>query len=264
MGNLELSRARVLSAGFTVAILGVFPAVAARATAAAEIKVLCGGALRPQLTELIRQFEQSSGDGVTIAYATVIELVDRIQKGELADVAIVTPAQIDALAQQGTIAAGSHVNITRVGIGVFARIGVPSPDISSVDAFKRALLAAKALAFPTVNGGPAAIYLFAALNRLGIADAVKSKTMNSDFTPDLFAAVARGDADLGVAIMPEIVAATNVQLVGPLPAAIQNYTSFAAGIFAASQHPDAAKAFINFVSAHATTEFAKAKGFDAF
>jgi molybdate transport system substrate-binding protein len=263
MGASGLSRARVLRAGLTTAILGIFP-VDAKAAPAAEIKVLCAGALRSSMTELIPQFEQSSGDSVTVAYAPVGALIDRIQKGELADIAIVTPAQIDALQQQGTIASGSRVNITRVGIGVFARIGAPPPDISSTDAFKHALLAATALAFPTATGGPAGIYLDAELSRLGIADALKSKTTYSDVSADLFQAVARGDAELGIAQMPEIAAATNVQLAGPLPAAIQSYTSFAAGIFAGSQQPDAAKTFINFVSAHAATVFAKAKGFDAF
>jgi len=264
LGNPGLSRAFVLSTGISAGMLSLFAASMARAASATEIKVLCGGALRASMTELIPPFQQSSGDEVSIAYAVVGALMDRIQKGELADIAILTPAQIDTLTQQGKIVRGSRVNITKVGIGVFVRNGVPPPDIGSTEAFKRALLSARALAFPTVAGGPAGIYLDVELQRLGIGDALKSKTINSDVTADLFQAVAHGDAELGIAQMPEIAAATNVQLVGPLPAEIQNYTSFAAGIFAGSAQPQAAKAFLDFISAHAATVFAKARGFDAF
>jgi molybdate transport system substrate-binding protein len=232
--------------------------------AAAEIKVLCGGALQDAMTELVSKFEQSSGDKVTIEFVPIGALTNRIQQGEAADVVIVSPAQIATLQQQGKVVPGSSIGLGKVGIGVFIRKGTSNPDISSVDAFKRTQLGAKSLTYPPANGAVAGAYLDGELDRLGIAAALKPKIVSIDQSTDRFQAVAQGNVELGMTQLSEIAAATNVQLVGPLPAEIQNYTSFAAGISANSQQAAAAKMFIVFVSSPGAVALMKTKGIDAF
>src|SRR5262249_47091396 len=127
---------------------------------AADIKFLSAGALQPVMEELLPGFEQTSGHKVTVTYASAGADTDRVQKGEAADVAIANESQIDALIKQGKVLAGSQVKIGKVGIGVGVRKGAPKPDISSLDAFKRALMAAKAIGYlDPADGHPAAIHL---------------------------------------------------------------------------------------------------------
>ncbi len=215
------------------------------------------------MIELIPKFEQSSGHKVTFDYGTVGGMTDRLQKGEAADVAIVSGPQIDVLEKQGKVAAGSRVNLAKVGIGVFVRKGAPKPDISSVEAFKRTLLAAKSIGYnDPAAGAPVSIYLIGALERLGIAAEMKPKTKVFQRRADRFEAVARGDVEIGFNQISEIVAAPGVELVGPLPAAIQNYTLFAAGIVVDSKQQDAGKALIQFISSPAAAAVMKTKGFE--
>ena len=229
---------------------------------AAEIKVLCTLALQSAMRELIPQFELSSGHKLTIEYGTVGGLADRIQKGEAADVAISARRSITDLERQGRIVQGSSADIAKFGVGVFVRRGAPKPDIRSVEAFKQTLLAAKSIAHADPSrGGVTAVYVAGLLGRLDIAAEIKPRI--TIFPPGVYDTIVNGDVEIGFGGISEIVADPRVELVGPLPAAIQNYTLFAAGIVASSKEQEAGKALIRFISSPTAQVIMKAKGLEA-
>ncbi len=232
---------------------------------AAQIKILAGSAIETAMAELIPQFEQSSGHKVTFDFNGAIgTMTDRVQKGEAADVVIVSGLQIEALEKQGRVVPGSRTDIAKVGVGLFVRKGAPKPDISSVDAFKRTMLAARSIGWnDPAAGAPVSIYMIGLLERLGIADVMKPKTVAFKQRSERFEAVARGDVEIGFNQISEIIAAPGVDLVGPLPDPIQNFTLFAGGIVAAGKQQEAAKALIRFISSPAAQVTWKTKGFDA-
>jgi len=191
-------------------------------------------------------------------------MAERVRKGEAADVLIVSGPQIAALENLGKIVPDSRADIAKVGVGVFVRKGAPKPDIGSVEAFKRTMLAAKSIGWnDPAAGAPVSIYMLGVLERLGIADEMKPKTIAFKQRSERFAAVARGDVEIGFNQISEIIAAPGVELVGPLPATIQNYTLFAGGLVATSTQQDAGKALLRFISSPAAQTVWKAKGFEA-
>ena len=232
----------------------------------AEIKVLSAGSLKLAMDQLLPDFQKSSGNAVTIDYSTTGDFVSRIQKGELADVAIMVTSQLELLESQGKVAPGSRVNIAGVGVGVAVRQGAPKPDISSVGAFKRALFAARSIGYPDpAIGSSSGIYVAGMLERLGIAQDLKSKIKLLSLVTepeDVFQRVARGEIDMQIGSMSEIVISPSVDLVGPLPAELQNVTLFAAGTVATSKAPEAANAFVKFIASPAAAVVLKAKGFE--
>lgn len=258
---------RTSSAPITVATVAaalsclLLVATASGVVNAAEIKVLSAVGVKPVMVELIPQFEQSSGHKVTIDYGTVGALVGRIQKGEAADVVIVSGRQMDVLEKQGRVASGSRVDFAKLGVGVFVRKGAPKPDVSSVEALQRTLLAAKSIGHADpARGGAIATYVAGLLGRLDIAADIKSKIRL--FPPSDYDLIAKGDIEIGFGGIGEILTAPGVELVGPLPAAIQNYTLFAAGIGAGSKEQEAGKALIQLLSSPAAAAVLKAKSFE--
>ena len=229
----------------------------------ADIKVLSAGALEPPLNDLLPQFERSSGHKVTIIYETVGALMSRLQRDESADVAIVSGQQNEDLQKQGKIVVGSRHDIAKVGLGVGVRKGAPKPDISSVDSFKRALLSARSIAYgDPAGGGSSDIYIVELFDRLGIAAEIRSKTKLFPTTLEAMQAVARGELEMGFRQASVIVAAPDLDFAGPLPAAIQSYTLYAAGLVASSKQQDAGKALIGFISSPVAEAVMKAKGFE--
>ncbi len=240
--------------------MALIAAGAPRGAAAAEIKVLTAGAFKQVLLALIPDFEKQTGHKVTLDNATVGALTKQIEAGEAFDLAVLTPAAVNNLTDKGKFAAGSRVNLARVGVGVVVRDGTPKPDVSSVEAFKRALLAAQSVAYiDPAAGGSSGIYVAGLLDRLGVAAEVKPK---AKLIPGGAVAehVARGEAELGIHQISEILPVKGVVLVGPLPAEIQNYTVYAAGIGANAKAADAAKALIAALSGPAAADVLKSKG----
>ena len=234
----------------------------ARPTSAAEIKVLTTGAMKEVVLAVVQDFEKRTGHKVTVDNATAGVLSRRIRDGEAFDVAVNTPAVIDDLIRAGKIAAGSRIDLARVGVGVAVKQGAPLPDISTLDAFKRTLIAARAVAHgDPAGGGSSGIYVAAMLARIGVADAIKDKTI---LVPGGLVAerVATGQAEIGLHQISEILAVKGVTLVGPLPAEIQNYTTYAAGLAAAAKDVDAAKALINALAAPAVEALLKGRGME--
>jgi molybdate transport system substrate-binding protein len=230
--------------------------------AAAEIKVLTAGAFKQVVLALVPDFERQTGHKVTVENDTVGALTKRIEGGEGFDVAVLTPAAISDLASKGKFVPGSGKNLARVGIGVVVKDGAPKPDISSVEAFKKALLAAKSVAYiDPVAGGSSGIYVAGLLDKLGIAAEVKpkAKLIHGGAVAEH---IANGEAELGIHQISEILPVKGTTLVGPLPADIQNYTVYAAGLGASAKESDAAKALLKALSGPAAADVLKAKGME--
>jgi molybdate transport system substrate-binding protein len=217
--------------------------------------------MRPLATQIIPQFEKSSGHKVTITFGTAGSVTASVQKGESADVAITAAPQIDDLERQGKIA-GGRVVLAKVGIGVFVRKGAPRPDITSVESLKASLLTATIVYTDPSAGGPAGIYVAKMLDQLGIAAAMRPKTKMTRGGEANNTAVVDGEGEIGFNMINEILVDPRVDLVGPLPPAIQDYTTFAAGIVAASTQHDAARALIGFLSSPDTLVVMKKLGFE--
>jgi molybdate transport system substrate-binding protein len=233
-----------------------------RDAAAAEIKVLTAGAFKQVLLAMVPEFEKQTGHKVTVENATVGELTRRIDGGEAFDLAIMTPRAIEDLTGKGKFAAGSRQTLARVGVGVVVRDGTPKPDISSVDAFKKSLLAAKSVAYiDPAAGGSSGIYVSGLLDKLGIAGEVKpkAKLIHGGAVADH---IAKGEAEVGIHQISEILPVKGIVLVGPLPADIQNYTVYAAGLGKNAKSPEAAQALIKALSGPAAADVLKSKGME--
>jgi molybdate transport system substrate-binding protein len=233
---------------------------------AAEIKVLASGALKLALTQLIPDFQKSSSDTVTIGYGPAGSIAKRVQDGDAADVAIVTLPQLENLESQSKIIQGSRVDIAGIAIGVAIRKGAPKPDISTVEAFKRALLSARSIGYrDPATGSTSGIYTAAMLDRLGIAKdlqpRIKLDSSEGARPEDVFQGLVKGEVEMQIGQITEIVLAPDVDFAGPLPAEIQKVTLLTAGIVATSKEPKAAKAFIDFLSSPSTALVLKANGF---
>jgi molybdate transport system substrate-binding protein len=235
-------------------------AITATNAAAAEIKVLTAGAYKQVVLALQPNFEKQTGHKLIVDNGTVGQLLKRIDGGEAFDVVIVSPGAIDDLAKKGKVVAGSHVNIARVGIGVMVKEGAPKPDVSTVDAFKKTLLSAKSVAYiDPKSGGSSGIYLAGLFEKLGIANDLKpkAKLIDGGYVAD---AIAKGEAEIGIHQISEIIPAKGVTLVAPLPAEIQNYTVYAAGLGADSKVSEPARALIKALSGAAAEPVLKSKG----
>jgi molybdate transport system substrate-binding protein len=232
---------------------------------AAEIKVLAGSAVTPVMLELIPKFEQLSGHKVLFDFDGAIgAMTDRLLKGEVADVAIVSGEQIDLLERQGKVVTGSRTDIAKVGVGLFVRKGASRPEISSIEAFRRAMLTAKSIGYnDPATGAPVGIYLIELFERMGIAAEMQAKTTVFKQRSERFEAIARGDVEIGFNQISEIVATPDVDLVGPLPAPFQHITLFASGIVACGNEHDAGGAFVRFITSPASMAIWRAKGFEA-
>jgi molybdate transport system substrate-binding protein len=230
---------------------------------AEEIRVASGGAFKQVLTALAAQYEKESGNKVTVRFQTVGQHLALIRDGkEEFDVAVLTPQAIDGLAKDGKVTAGSRVDLAKVGVGVVVKAGAPLPDIKTVEAFKRALLAAKSVAYIDPKaGGSSGIYVAHLLEQLGIADQInaKAKLIQGGAVADH---IADGEAELGIHQISEILAVAGVTLVGPLPPEIQNFTVYAAGVSATAKSAAAASALVKFLSGPHAVPVIKAKGME--
>src|SRR6266404_1578520 len=250
---------RIMLLGLAMVLMG---GGAPRTVTKKEIKVLTAGAFKQVLLALLPDFERTTGHKVMVQNDTVGALNKRIESGETFDLAVLTPAAVNELSSEGKFAAGSRANLARVGVGVVVKDGTPKPDIGSVAAFKQALLAAKSVAYINpAAGGSSGIYVAGLLDKLGVAAEVKTK---AKLIPGGAVAehIARGEAELGIHQISEILPVKGVTLVGPLPAEIQNYTVYAAGIGAQAKESAAAKALLNALSGPAAAEVLKSKGME--
>ena len=234
----------------------------AQPAGAAEIKVLTTGAFKQVVVALVPEFEKATGHKVVLDNGTVGQLQKRVDAGEAFDVLVLSPKGIEDYIKSGKIAAGSNANLAKVGVGVMVKEGAPKPDISSVEAFKQALLKAKSVGYiDPASGGSSGIYVAGLLDKLGIADQIKpkAKLQKGGHVSDL---VKAGEAEIGIHQISEIVGQPGVTLVGPLPKEIQNYTTYAVGVSAAAKQAEAAKAFIKVLTGPSAAAALKSVGME--
>ena len=219
------------------------------------MRVLCTNGLKTVMLDLSPDFERTIGTKVVITWGSANGLLKELETGAGGDLAILTAEAIDGLIREGKVAAGSRVDLARSGI----RKGARKPDIGTPDALKRALLAAKSVAHSRT--GMSGIYFPTVLARLGIADEMKPKIVTPDPGTPVGEVVARGDAEIGVQQISELLPVDGIEIVGPLPEALQKITTFSAGVLVAAKEPDAARALVKFV-ARASRPLLKDKGLE--
>src|ERR1700731_3271298 len=240
-----------ISANIRTLVIGAASALLLAGWAtAAEVRVMISGGLTAAYKALVPEFERLTGNKVLTAYGpsmgtTVNAIPVRLERGEPADVLIMVGYALGDLIKQGKVIADSRVDLVKSPIGIAVKSGAPKPDISSSDAVKRALLAAKSIAYSDSASG---VYVSTEMfEELGIADAMKDKARKIPATP-VGEIVARGDAEIGFQQISELLPVAGVDIVGPLPPDVQKITVFSAGIATVSKEPDAGKALIKFLA----------------
>ncbi|GAB3762469.1 substrate-binding domain-containing protein [Ramlibacter monticola] len=236
--------------------------VVAAHAAAAELKVLSAGAFKPVLVALQPAFEQQTGHRLRIENDTAGALQKRIAGGEAFDLVFSSPASLKPLREGGQVAAEEPVPLAQVAIGVAVRRGAPLPDISTVEAFRSAVLHARSVAYiDPAAGGSSGIYLDGLFERWGIGPIVRAKAV---LVPGGLVAtrVVDGSADLGIHQISEILAVPEAVLVGPLPAEIQNYTVYAGALAAQTKEAAAARELLAALRGTGAVQILRAKGME--
>lgn len=232
---------------------------------AGEIRVLSAFGMQSVLEDLGPKFERATGHKLALTFTTGGATVTRVQGGEVFDVVITLRPGIDTLVKDGKASAGDVSVLASAGISVAIRKGAPKPDISSPEALKRTLLAAKSISYvDPASGGASGIYFAKLLDRLGIANEMKSKTAFPDpKTPaEVGVMVANGEAEIGVHIIQELIPVAGIDIVGPLPGDLQNTIVFAAAVMASAKDAEAAEALVNSLRTPEAAAVIKAKGME--
>jgi molybdate transport system substrate-binding protein len=246
-------------------VLGFAASLWLTATAtAAEVRVMISGGLTAAYKVLVPEFERATGHTVVTAYGpsmgtTVNAIPVRLERGEPADVLIMVGYALKDLADKGKVIADSRVDLVKSPIGVAVKAGAHKPDISSADAVKRALLAAKTIAYSDSASG---VYVSTEMfQKLGIAEEMKDKARKIPATP-VGEIVAHGNAELGFQQISELKPVEGIEIVGPLPDELQRITVFSAGIATVSKEPDAGRALIKFLASSAARDAIVKSGMD--
>ena len=219
---------------------------------AAELKVFSTIGVQAALEELTPQFEKATGNTLTISFATAAILAKRVLGGESADVYILTSQSLATLSKQAKVAPGSEAAFASSEIAVVVKHGAPKPDITTPDAYKKALLAAKGIAYSDpAAGGASGVYVAKTLERMGIAEQVKSKTHHPPPSGNSANLVVSGEVDLAIQQRPEVMSVAGVDIVGAPPGDLNKITSYAAGVGAQTKMPAAAKALVDFLKSPA-------------
>ena len=222
-----------------------------------SIKILSGGAMRVLMVEAVARFERASGSRVEIEFRLTSVLQNEIAQDVAFDVALLPRPELDALVQAGKIAAGSTADVTRSAVGLAVRAGAAKPDITTVAALTRTLVAARSIAY---SDGPSGAYIAGLLERLGIAAQMKAKTkLTGGPVAEL---VASGEAEIGMQQIVAILPVKGADLVGPLPGELQNIIVYAAGLSAGGQNRATAQNFIAFLRSNEIGRLIRAKGME--
>jgi molybdate transport system substrate-binding protein len=243
---------RLILASVVAAVLGLSPVARA-----AELRVIAGGSMTASLNALTPEFEKATGHKLSTHFDSTPNIIARINSGTPFDVVVVPVDVFKDTAAKARFAPGPTIDIARVGYGLIVRAGAPKPDISSPDAFKKALLAAPSIAF--LPASAAGAYVTKVFERLGIAEEMKAKTKVQATPAQIAPAVAKGDAELGV-FLTNVLIAPGVELVGPFPGDLQQELVFTSAIAADTKEADAAKALIDYLRTQAATAVIKTAG----
>ena len=226
---------------------------------AAELKVLSTQATEEAYRELVPQFEKDTGHKVTTVFTGTLDANKRLAAGETYDLLIMSGPSIDEHIKAGKVVPGSRVDLAKSGVGMGVKAGAPKPDISTTEALKKTLLAAKSIGYST---GPSGVYVIGLFQRMGIADEVKGKLKQTPTGVFVGSIIASGEAEIGFQQVSELSHFAGVDYVGPLPADIQQFTTFSSGIVAGTKEADAAKALVKFITAPAAAAAFKKRGME--
>ncbi len=236
---------------------------ALRAANAADLKVFVGGAMTETVEKIGAGFAKASGNRLDYISDTTGALLNRLKAGEKADVLVVTAPAMNGLQKDKQIVEGSRTELVRALIGVAVKPGGKPPDLSSPDAFKAALLAARSVSYVNPRaGGASGTYFEGLLAKMGIADRMKAKTVYRNQGSEVADAVAKGDAEIGISFIAELAPNKGVKIAGALPDAIQLPTNYAGAVPVGAANPDAARAFIKAMVSPQGTAIFKAAGLE--
>ena len=249
-----MSKSRLKSVVF---LLSAALMTSATSLHAAELKVIAGGSMTASLHALSAPFEKATGHKLSIHFDSTPNIIARVNSGTPFDVVVVPVDVFKDAAAKAHFAPGPTIDIARVGYGVIARTGAPKPDISTPDAFKKALLAAPSIAF--LPASAAGAYVTKVFERLGIAEEMKAKTKVQATPAQIAPAVAKGEAELGV-FLTNVLVAPGVELVGPFPGDLQQELVFTSAVAADAKEADAAKALIDYLRTPEAAAIIKAAG----
>ena len=224
-----------------IAALLALPAM----TNAAEIRVLSTQATEEAYRELVPQFEKATSHKVLTIFTGTLDVQKRLAAGENYDMIIMAGPAIDAQIKAGKAVAGSRVDIAKSGVAVGVPAGAPKPDISTTEALKKTVLAAKSIGYST---GPSGVYIMNLFERLGVADQVKDKLKQTPTGVFVGTIIANREVEIGFQQVSELGNFPGVDYVGPLPADVQQTTVFSSGIIVDAKEPDAAKALVKFLT----------------
>jgi len=247
-----------MNACLAVALAAALVVAAPRTATADEIRVFTARALATVLVEIGSEFERATGHRLTVVSDLPTGFLRRLQAGERFDLLISGSDPVDEWIREGRLVANTRTDIARSGIGVQVRAGSRKPDISTVAAFTRAVLDAKSIAYLKVGSG---IYLDGLFERLGIRDALKAKTTRPD-TDIVSELVAKGEIELGMTVITQILTTPGVELVGPLPHEVQSHVTFAAAVGAGSTVKGAASELITFLKSPRAMAVMKVQGME--
>jgi molybdate transport system substrate-binding protein len=238
--------------------------VATAAANAAEINAFISTAIKAATDELLPPFERATGHTIRASYAPSGALIPRFDGGEPVDVFLTDSAAIDELIKRGKVVA-DRTDLARTGIGIAVRKGAPRPDVSSAEALKRALLAAKSVGHAAPSGGSiTAAHIREVFRRLGIAAEMAPKVKLAAGGPNgrVSVLVSSGEAEIGLQQVSELLSNPEVEVIGMLPAELQQTTIYSAGVTTNAREADAAKALIKALAAPSAAVIYKAKGLD--
>lgn len=224
---------------------------------AAEVKVLAALALRDVVNELAPQFERATGHKLHLQFKGVGGLKQQIDAGEAFDIAILTAPMVDDYVKAGKLSTDARVKVARAGFGIIAAADATKPDIATTDAFRRAMLEAKSFGYS--KEGVTGDYVVTLFERLGISNEMKPKLQAVDLATR---AVSSGEVQYGLVVSSALAPDPRIQLVGKLPAELQRYVDYAAAVSSASSQREAARAFIELLTAPATGALLRAKGME--
>jgi molybdate transport system substrate-binding protein len=244
-----------------LALIALLTVATARAD---EIEVVTSGGFTAAYLELVPEYEHATHNKLVTEFGpsmgtTHDAIPMRLERGEMIDVVIMAEPALADLIKRGKVRADSRVDLVQSLIGMAVKAGAPKPDISTVDALKRTLLAAKSIAYSDSASG---VYLSTELfPKLGIADQIKGKCRKIEASP-VGGVVAKGEAEIGFQQISELLPVKGIDIVGPLPPGAQRVTVFAAGIPTTSRHPEAAKALIEWLASPAAYPAIKKSGLE--
>src|SRR5215475_9180604 len=242
-----------------IALALLMVAVQSSAATSAELKIFGSRVTRMMMADVGPGFEQATGFKPVVVTDVAAVMKRRIEGGEPFDLAVLVDFQADDLIKAGKLVAETRADIMKAGIGVAVKRGAPKPDIGTVDAFKRALLAAKSITY--LKEGASTLYLDRLFARLDIAEVLAPKTIKPD-TESVSERVAAGEVELGLIVIPNILSVPGAELVGPIPAEVQSYIVFTAAVSAQSPHAPAARELIKLMTSPAVAPIIKAKGME--